>query len=412
MTPFKRGRIYHIDVRWKGTRRLQLSTGTTNKARAVAMNRTLYALRSAGRRDLLGLLAEGKVTLPELHEAYEKRGDELEHLKARAESPRLGDLIEKWLGWLPTAVSVRTKRRYAPRTVTRYRVSWEGFFEVLPRGRDSTLADLTPGFVADYRQVRHRATGGRRRQRAEKPLAGATMNRDLAALGSFLTWARDAEGLPVTRPSIPRERESPGKERWLSADELRGFRAECPEEWWSFFSVLFYTGARVGEVRGLRGSDILLHAKRITIHEADRRVKSAHAVRDLPIPSTLEEALAAHLARVAPGPADLVFPGDYQGSRMRTVWDHTCKAAAIAGATPHDARHTFGVHAAQAGVPLVRLQQLMGHASPHMTLRYMKHAPEAYLDTDAATIEQHMSGSTDREAAARTTAARQGLKRA
>ena len=40
------------------------------------MSRTLYALRSAGRRDLLGLLADGKVTLPELHEAYEKRGDE------------------------------------------------------------------------------------------------------------------------------------------------------------------------------------------------------------------------------------------------------------------------------------------------------------------------------------------------
>ena len=52
----------------------------------------------------------------------------------------------------------------------------------------------------------------------------------------------------------------------------------------------------------------------------------------------------------------------------------------------------------------------MGHASAHMTLRYMKHAPEAYVDTDVATIEQHMSGSTDREAAARTTAARQGLK--
>lgn len=412
MTPFKRGRIYHIDVRWKGIRRLQLSTGTANKARAVAMQRTLYALRSAGRSDLLGLLAEGKIKLPELHDAYEKRGDELEHLKARAESPRLGDLIEKWLGWLPTAVSVRTKRRYAPRTVTRYRVSWEGFFEVLPRGRDSTLADLTPGFVADYRQVRHRATGGRRRQRAEKPLAGATMNRDFAALGAFLTWASEVENIHVVRPKLPREWESRGRQRWLSADELRAFRTECPDEWRSFFAVLFYTGARVGEVRGLRGSDILLHAKRITIHEADRRVKSAHAVRDLPIPSTLKEVLAAHLARVAPGPADLVFPGDYQGSRMRRVWDRTCKAAAIAGATPHDARHTFGVHAAQAGVPLVRLQQLMGHASAHMTLRYMKHAPEAYLDTDAATIEQHMSGLTDREAAARATAARQGLKRA
>jgi integrase len=36
-------------------------------------------------------------------------------------------------------------------------------------------------------------------------------------------------------------------------------------------------------------------------------------------------------------------------------------------ATLHDLRHTFGVHAAQAGVPIVRLQKLLGHATPHMT---------------------------------------------
>ncbi len=32
--------------------------------------------------------------------------------------------------------------------------------------------------------------------------------------------------------------------------------------------------------------------------------------------------------------------------------------------------------AAQAGVPIVRLQKLLGHATPHMTLRYVKHAPD------------------------------------
>ena len=170
--------------------------------------------------------------------------------------------------------------------------------------------------------------------------------------------------------------------------------------------MLFFTGARVGEARGIRGGDVLLHAKRITIHEADRRVKSAHAVRDLPIPATLEDALARHLAHVGPGPDDLVFPVEFQGTRMRRVWDQTCRAAGIANATPHDARHTFGVHAAQSGVPLVRLQRLMGHASPHMTLRYMQHAPEAYLDEDAA-----MSGETNEEAAARASAARKSLRR-
>ena len=54
--------------------------------------------------------------------------------------------------------------------------------------------------------------------------------------------------------------------------------------------------------------------------------------------------------------------------------------------TIHDLRHTLGVHCVQAGVPIVRLQKLLGHASPHMTVRYMKHAQESYFTEDAAKV--------------------------
>jgi integrase len=298
--------------------------------------------------------------------------------------------------------------------VRRYEVSWQGFFAVLAQGRAATLADLTKGFVLDYRRSRARAVGGRKRlERPGQSVSAGTMNRDLAALGAFLTWVRECEGLAVERFKLPRERESRGRERWLSADELQRFEASCPADWWPFFAMLFYTGARLGEAQGLRGGDVLVHAKRLLIHEAQRRVKTKEAVRDLPIAPALERALAGHLARVAPGPSDLLFPGVVQDyGTVRRTWQALCKAAGIAGATPHDARHTFAVHAAQAGIPIVRLQKLLGHADPTMTLRYMKHAPEAYLDQDAAAIAAHMSGETDRETEARAEAARQGIRRA
>ena len=242
-------------------------------------------------------------------------------------------------------------------------------------------------------------------------MSSATMNRDLAALGAFLSWVRDVEGLAVERFRLPRERESRGRERWLSSEELARFQGECPPEWWVFFATLFYTGGRLGEAQGLRGGDVLLHAKRILIHEGDRRVKTKEAVRDLPIPPALEGPLAGHLARVGPGPDDLVFPGDYQDyGAVRRAWDRTCGAAKVAGATPHDARHTFAVHAAMAGVPIVRLQKLMGHATAVMTLRYMQHAPESYLDEDAAAIAAHMAGEGNRETVARVEAARREIK--
>ena len=68
------------------------------------------------------------------------------------------------------------------------------------------------------------------------------------------------------------------------------------------------------------------------------------------------------------------------------------------------------MHAAQAGVPIVRLQKLMGHATAAMTLRYMKHAPEAYLDEDARANAGHMQ--RDQEAEARAEAARSGFRTA
>jgi integrase len=415
VSPFKRGKVYYVDVRWRGYPRLKLSTDTTNKSRAIAMERTLHALRSAGRRDLLGLLAEGKIQLPELHDAWVADRDSLEHLKARAESPHLGDLLREWFNWLasPAGISRRTKCRYAPLTIAQYRRSWNGVLATLPRGADATVADLTTGFLADYRGARKRATGGKQRKNAAAPLTAATLNRDVGAVGSFLTWLTDVKKLGIERPEITREKESQGRERWLSAAELRAFEQQCPPKWWPFFATLFYTGARLGEAQGLRSADVLLHAKRITIHEGEHRVKSQEAVRDLPIAAPLERALAVHLARVSPGPADLVFPGHFQNrKKLRGVWKRTCKAAGIVGATPHDARHTFAVHAAQAGVPIVRLQKLLGHATPSMTMRYMKHAPEAYLDSDAAAIVAHMSGRTDAEAAARAEVNRKSMRRA
>ena len=95
---------------------------------------------------------------------------------------------------------------------------------------------------------------------------------------------------------------------------------------------------------------------------------------------------------------------------VRRTWREVCAAAKITGATPHDARHTFAVHAAQAGIPIIRLQKLLGHADPTMTMRYMKHAPKAYLDQDASAIAAHMAGTTDQEPSARAEAARRELR--
>lgn len=57
-------------------------------------------------------------------------------------------------------------------------------------------------------------------------------------------------------------------------------------------------------------------------------------------------------------------------------------AAGLHDVRVHDLRHAFAVHGIQAGLPLPRLQKLLGHATPAMTMRYTRHTPEAYFSED------------------------------
>ena len=108
-----------------------------------------------------------------------------------------------------------------------------------------------------------------------------------------------------------------------------------------------------------------------------------------------------------------MFPlplGDYRA--LRRTWRRACRAAGVHGETLHDCRHTFGVHCAQAGVPIARLQKLLGHTTPAMALRYMKHVPEAYFKEDAARVAASLTGALNRKRDARVAVARGSLRQA
>jgi integrase len=410
------GGPYHVEVEWRGYPRLRLSTGSGLKARAKAMERTLYALRSAGRRDILGLLADGRLKLADVHDDYTRDSGSLEHRIAQLESPTLGPLVERWLMWLesPAALSRRTKRPFAPRTVSRYRQSWPRFFAMLLQGRESHLRDLTKGFLADYRSTRK--TSG---------TAAATVNRDLCALQAFWSWCEAEAGYQVDRAEIAKEREPSGRERWLASDELRALEQALHSHWWPFFALLAYTGLRYGEAAGLVWGDVRLTERRISVTDRGRRLKTSSSNRDVPIPEPLAMLLAAHRTRYPGGPADPVFPAPFDDyRRARRLFQAAALAAQLhdGGRNPfgvpkpnvtiHDLRHTFGVHCAQAGVPIARLQKLLGHATPHMTLRYMKHAPENYFVEDAARVAASLGEERNREAEAQASLARSGMRTA
>jgi integrase len=378
-----------INVQWKGYDRIHLSTGTERKRLARDMLNTLRTLKAAGRRDLLGLIASRRLELADVHAVYLNDPGSVAGLKVVEPSPRLGALVGEWQGWLesPAGLSPRTRRRYRSQTIRRYLVSWERIFAQLPKGRDTTLAELTSGAIAVYRK--DRVTAGS---------TGQTVNRDLCAIQSLLSWCEKEKEMDLQRPRLSKEKESPGRERWLTAEEIEMVRCVTSKEWWPLFATLIYAGLRIGEAQALRWSDVQLGPRQIAVHDRFHDLKTDSSDRDVPIPDPLGEALSAHAHQHPSGPADPVFPGRLgMYATARQAWRATCKRAGITSCRLHDLRHTFGVHAARSGVPLARLQRLMGHSSPITTMRYMRHAPNSDFAADAARIAGSMAVTKDAE---------------
>jgi integrase len=401
---------YYTDVRWRGYPRVQVSTGTTNKARAKAMLVTLRRLCDVGRRDVVALVASGRLRLADVHDDYIKGPEALEQRIARTSSPALGDLVEQWLAYLdsPAALSEKTKRPFAPKTRHRYWQSWQRLFAAFPKGRRTPLSDITKGLLSDYRTVR--INDGK---------TGATVNRDMVALQSFLRWARTTRDLTVAMTDVPRQRESQGRERWLESDEIVRLRAELPTEWWPLFGMLLFTGLRVGEAQGLSWSHVRLAERVIRVRggsrmrdgDAKRRLKTESSERDVPIADELATEIARLAATLPTGPSDPVFPGDLGDYHCAyRAFRRARKAAKLDGVTIHDLRHTFAVHWVLAGLPIARLQKILGHATPTMTMRYMRHAPEGFFAHDAAKVAASLNGIDSREASARAELAREALK--
>ena len=73
-----------------------------------------------------------------------------------------------------------------------------------------------------------------------------------------------------------------------------------------------------------------------------------------------------------------------------------CEIADVRYIRFHDLRHTFATHWMMSGGEFFKLQQVLGHASPQMTMRYAHFAPTAFaadygrfgaaLSTEAAKV--------------------------
>jgi len=131
----------------------------------------------------------------------------------------------------------------------------------------------------------------------------------------------------------------------------------------SVFKILYYTGARLGEIAGLKSDDILEDRILIRPNE-ERTLKTGASQREIPIHPQLTELLLPLRARVG-----FIWP-QLQNADGR--WGHNlstpCKK--LTGVTPHALRHRVATRLREENFNEATIGKLLGHEPNNVTGGY------------------------------------------
>ena len=189
--------------------------------------------------------------------------------------------------------------------------------------------------------------------------SGATLNRYRVALAALFTWARQKRIVPrgIDSPTrhVAKHEETRGRVRFLSHEERARLLDACRASSWPrlyvFVLLALTTGARRGELLGLRWLDVDLERGEAMLHDTkngDRRV--------LVLLSQVVEELAHFAPKDATTSQALVFRSRLKPSQpfaTAKVFNEAVEAAAIKNFRFHDCRHCTASYMAQAGASLL-----------------------------------------------------------
>lgn len=140
------------------------------------------------------------------------------------------------------------------------------------------------------------------------------------------------------------------------------------------------TGLRQGELFAATWEQVDIERRTITVLASHAK---GNATRTIPLNDEALQVLRAIKPEKATG---LLFKSPKTGERFDNVkkaWGEITKKADLQDVRWHDLRHHFASTLVMKGVSLYVVQKLLGHATPKMTMRYAKLAPDALADAVA-----------------------------
>ncbi len=230
-----------------------------------------------------------------------------------------------------------------------------------------SLRQILPGDIERY--VAQRA----------RDVAPATVNRELQFLKHLFNVAI-ADGKAETNPvkAVKLFRENNQRVRFLTDDEESALRQAIGEVEWPMVALAIHTGLRQAEQFKLRWDHVDFKTGIITIP----RSKHGEA-RRVPMNDTVRDILRSRQSRLK---SPYVFPSATgetpldARNYMNRVFNKALKRAKVENFTWHCLRHTFASRLVMKGVDLRTVQELTGHKTMTMTLRYSHLSPGHQLD--------------------------------
>ncbi|MBA7622771.1 Tyrosine recombinase XerD [subsurface metagenome] len=235
--------------------------------------------------------------------------------------------------------------------------SWKrdvsSFKKLLPVFENMRIKDISAFHIEKYKQ--------KRREEVSK----ASTNREIALLKHMFNLAimwKKASHNPVREVKLFKERNQ--RVRFLTEEEIHKLIEYCLPQLKPIVITALTTGMRRGEILKLKWKNVDFERSLITIEETKN-----DSVRRIPINDFLKEILLNLESR---NTNEYVFLNIHKRpySDIKTAWQKAIKKAGIKDFRFHDLRHTFASYLVMSNVNLKTVQELLGHKSMQMTMRY------------------------------------------
>jgi integrase len=340
MAIYKRGDTYWYEFRFNGER-IQQSAQTSNKEAARQIE-SAHRVR----------LAKGEAGI-------------IERAPAKTFKEFAPDFLK----------AIETLCKDKPRTITFYNERMRRLLE-FPALINCRLDKIDEELIEKLKYHRTRQVS-----RLGKPLAVASINRELATLRRVLRLAQEWKVIDRI-PRVRLFRGEAGRDFVLSYRQEELYLHMAPDPLKDVAMLMLDTGMRPGEAVALEWEHVRLEpapgSRFGYVHVPGG--KSKNAKRNLSLTARVAAMLEAR--RPSRRSAGLVFPGDADGPFLVSSLDHQhTQFRAILGMPAefviHSLRHTMLTRLGESGADAFTIMRIAGHSSVTVSQRYVHPSPES-----------------------------------